>query len=99
MTESGLAWLADLGADAGSVRAHHPAVRTCHVDWSERRPHVSGPFGTTLTRWLITQEFLLTVRGTRALRLTARGARWFDEQGVPVASRLATPAPSPTFSR
>jgi DNA-binding transcriptional ArsR family regulator len=76
VTARGWDWLAALGADAASARAARPPVRTCHVDWSERRPHVAGPFAVALARRPLEQGCLVRVRGSRAVRFTILGERW-----------------------
>jgi DNA-binding transcriptional ArsR family regulator len=77
VSTQGWQWLAGLGVDAKAVQARRPSIRTCHVDWSERRPHLGGPFGVALTRWLVDDGCIVRIRESRAVRVTARGAKWF----------------------
>ena len=54
--------------------ARRPLTRAC-LDWSERRPHVAGALGSALLAWIRAEGWVAPVRGSRALRVTARGAR------------------------
>ncbi len=51
-----------------------PLSRSC-LDWSERVPHVAGRIGTAIAEVFLDGAWVARVRGTRALRLTARGRR------------------------
>jgi DNA-binding transcriptional ArsR family regulator len=68
-----LAWLADHGHPlADDPRTRRPLARAC-LDWSERTPHVAGRLGAAIADLALTKHWFVRVRGTRALRLTARG--------------------------
>lgn len=79
-TKTGLAWLAQNGLCEGQSPE---GLRLC-MDWTERKPHLSGPAARAMLRDLIDRKFL---RGTpmgekRALALTPEGRRWFAKNGV-----------------
>lgn len=57
------------GSGQGSRR---PLCRTC-LDWSERRPHLSGRLGAGLLERLLVLGWLTRVPGSRALTLTRAG--------------------------
>lgn len=82
VTEDGWQWLESMGLDLRDIRARKRAVRTCHVDWSERRPHVAGAFGRALAGRLLAEGHLARVRESRAVRITSRGARWLAQLGL-----------------
>jgi hypothetical protein len=70
-----LGWLADHGralALADEPRSRRPLVRAC-LDWSERTPHVAGRVGAAIADLALARHWVVRVRGSRALRLTARG--------------------------
>lgn len=52
--------------------SRRPLTRAC-LDWSERVPHVAGRIGAAVAAVFIDEGWVMRVRGTRALRLTARG--------------------------
>jgi len=68
-----LGWLADHGrALADEPRSRRPLVRAC-LDWSERTPHVAGRVGAAIADLALARQWVVRVRDSRALRLTARG--------------------------
>jgi hypothetical protein len=68
-----LGWLADHGrALADEPRSRRPLVRAC-LDWSERTPHVAGRIGAAIADLALAHHWVVRVRDSRALRLTARG--------------------------
>lgn len=72
LTPAGIAWCADLGLPVAQLRsARRPLLRDC-LDWTERRPHLSGALGAALCDRLFALGWL--ARGTgRAVRLTPAG--------------------------
>jgi DNA-binding transcriptional ArsR family regulator len=68
-----LGWLAGHGcALADEPRSRRPLVRAC-LDWSERTPHVAGRVGAAIADVALARQWVVRVRDSRALRLTARG--------------------------
>ncbi|HWE25212.1 MAG TPA: helix-turn-helix transcriptional regulator [Myxococcales bacterium] len=53
-----------------------PAGKPC-LDWTERRSHLGGPLGGLLTKHLFARGWLARQNGSRAVRVTSRGARGF----------------------
>jgi hypothetical protein len=49
-------------------------ARKC-MDWTERRPHIAGALGAALCSRLISLGWIAHRRDTRAVRITAEGAR------------------------
>jgi DNA-binding transcriptional ArsR family regulator len=71
----GPAWFADLGIDVLALnRSRRTLARRC-LDWTERQPHVAGALGAALFSRMLDAGWLARRRGTRALRITHRGAR------------------------
>lgn len=70
----GLAWFADLGIDALALaRSRRTFARRC-LDWTERQPHLAGALGAALFSRMLDAGWIARRRGTRALRITHRGA-------------------------
>jgi len=68
-----LGWLADHGHPVtDDPPARRPLVRAC-LDWSERTPHLAGRIGAALADLALHRQWVVRVRGSRALRLTGRG--------------------------
>lgn len=68
-------------ADDDDARLLRLRGRTC-VDWTERRLHLSGPLGTHLAARLIEHDWLRPQRGSRALRMGARGHAGLRALGI-----------------
>jgi len=64
-------WLAARGHPV-AIAGRRPLSRSC-LDWSERVPHVAGRIGAAIANVFLDAAWVTRVRGTRALRLTARG--------------------------
>ncbi|MGK5740865.1 ArsR/SmtB family transcription factor [Micromonospora sp. URMC 103] len=73
LTAAGLEWCADLGLPVAPLRAaRRPLLRDC-LDWTERRPHLSGALGAALCARLLDLGWLTRGPG-RSVRLTPAGA-------------------------
>jgi DNA-binding transcriptional ArsR family regulator len=71
VTESGVAFLANLGADL-KMKSRRLFCQPC-LDWSERRPHIAGHVGAEICRCALAHGWLTRLRDSRALRLTPLG--------------------------
>ena len=73
ITDDGRRFFEDFGLDlAKEVRSRRPLCRTC-LDWSERRPHLAGQFGTALLIRLLDLGWIVRIPESRALRITVAG--------------------------
>jgi DNA-binding transcriptional ArsR family regulator len=81
VTAAGLAWCRSEGIDFNPMRAPH--IRLCN-DWTERVPHLAGPFPKAVLKHLLDRSCLARSRLPRALRLTRKGRAFFDRLGVKV---------------
>ena len=81
VTGAGLAWCRSEGIAFNPAR--NPHVRLCN-DWTERVPHLSGPFPSAVLNHLIDSRCLVRTRLPRALRLTRKGRAFFDRLGVKI---------------
>jgi hypothetical protein len=81
VTERGLAWCeSERIAFRPNGSAH---FRLCN-DWTERLPHLSGPFSNAILKRLVDTRCVAPRSIPRALRLTGKGRAFFDRLGVKV---------------
>jgi hypothetical protein len=64
---------------AGTRRERRRFAGTC-LDWTERKPHLSGALGAALWRRTLESGWVLRQPGTRAIIVTAAGRRVFHER-------------------
>jgi DNA-binding transcriptional ArsR family regulator len=79
VTEEGLAWCRSESIDFNPSRSPH--CRLCN-DWTERVPHLSGPFPNAILKRLSETRGVEPRSIPRALRLTRKGRAFFDRLGV-----------------
>jgi len=84
-------YLTRLGLDASAVSTRRRTFARRCLDWTERRPHVSGALGAQLLDSFLTRGWLARKTGSRALRLTDRAVRGFTELGMQELVRTARP--------
>jgi DNA-binding transcriptional ArsR family regulator len=91
LTDVGARFLADLGVDlarAGGARRRY--CRSC-IDWTERRPHISGTVGASLAATFLGRRWIARIPDSRALTITVEGRKALAEIGV--ADHQAASAP------
>jgi DNA-binding transcriptional ArsR family regulator len=71
VTAAGETWLLQHDIDVAALK-RRPLTRKC-IDWSERHHHLAGALGVALTKSLFEAKWLMPVRDSRAVRLTAAG--------------------------
>jgi DNA-binding transcriptional ArsR family regulator len=81
VTERGLAWCEAERIEFRPGGSAH--FRLCN-DWTERVPHLSGPFPTAVLKRLVDTRCVAPRSIPRALRLTGKGRAFFDRLGVKV---------------
>ena len=76
LTESGDLFCQRLGVDIGSARraGNRHFARQC-LDWSERRPHISGALGAAIADTFFKKGWAERLRRSRTVRLTDSGRR------------------------
>lgn len=79
VAEAGRRWLQTFGFDAGAVAASARGVVYPCVDWSERRDHFAGPLAVALLDHFVAEHWLTRIGATRALAVTPKAGRFFDE--------------------
>jgi len=88
LTLRGQQRLEGLGLDIDALRQQRRVFARPCLDWAERRPHLAGALGAGITRYLLQQEWLKPLPGTRAIRVTDAGRRGLREE---FALNLAPP--------
>ena len=76
LTESGDLFCQRLGVDIGGARraGNRHFARQC-LDWSERRPHISGALGAAIADTFFKKGWAERLRRSRTVRLTDSGRR------------------------
>ncbi len=94
VTESGQHFFAGFGVPLRPVRGRM-LCKAC-IDWSERRPHLSGPVGVGLCRHLFALGWVARVPGGRAVALTSTGRTGLRTTfGVPAEAMLPAVGTAP----
>jgi hypothetical protein len=90
ITTRGTAALGAFGLDVPAILGARRATARACLDWSERRPHVSGALGAALLGELLRRRWLRRRADSRALTVTRAGAAGLDTTfGVELAGRSA----------
>ena len=93
LTGAGARFLNGLGVDLEHARAaKRRYCRSC-IDWTERRPHISGAVGAALATTFLERHWIARIPDSRALTVTAAGRRKLADLGI--ADGLAAQAPRP----
>jgi DNA-binding transcriptional ArsR family regulator len=91
LTDAGARFLIGLGVDLEQARgAKRRYCRSC-IDWTERRPHISGAVGAALAVAFLERQWIARIPDSRALTITVAGRRKLTELGVPDAPTAPTP--------
>jgi ribosomal protein S19E (S16A) len=93
LTQSGEAFLREIGIDLEETRrSRRVFCRPC-IDWSERRPHLAGALGSALAERLLAIGWITRQRHGRALTVTAEGRDQLAQRlGVALPNREHGPA-------
>ncbi|HEY4031616.1 MAG TPA: winged helix-turn-helix domain-containing protein [Caulobacteraceae bacterium] len=78
LTEAGAALLQRLGAGSADGRSKRPFCRAC-LDWSERRPHISGTLGAQLLQRSLDLRWINRAPEGRGLTVTPAGRAGYRE--------------------
>jgi DNA-binding transcriptional ArsR family regulator len=71
--------LGELGVDLRALENQRRPLSRCCIDWTEQRPHVAGSLGAALLRAYKDKRWLLPLKESRKLVVTARGRTMFME--------------------
>jgi DNA-binding transcriptional ArsR family regulator len=93
LTDAGARFLTGLGVHLEQARAaRRRYCRSC-IDWTERRPHISGAVGAGLAEAFLERGWIARIPDSRALTITAGGRTKLAELGI--VDGLAAPARRP----
>jgi DNA-binding transcriptional ArsR family regulator len=81
VTEKGFAWCRSEQIEFRPAREPH--LRLCN-DWTERVPHLAGPFPNAILERLVETRCVAPLHLPRALRLTQKGRAFFARLGADV---------------
>ncbi|KZE47105.1 ArsR family transcriptional regulator [Brevibacillus parabrevis] len=80
LNEAGKSKLRSLGVEVeSSPKSRRRFARQC-LDWSERRHHLAGSLGASLTNRLFELGWIERIPGGRAVRVTPKGTNGFIEE-------------------
>ena len=88
ITTAGTAWFTAFGVDARAVGAQRRMQCRACLDWSERRHHLAGAWGSALLQRMLELGWARRVKDTRIVQFTPPGERAFQ------AAFAATPEPA-----
>jgi DNA-binding transcriptional ArsR family regulator len=90
VTDAGARFLTGLGVDLEQARgAKRRYCRSC-IDWTERRPHISGAVGASLAEAFLERKWVSRIPDSRVLTVTVDGRKKLAALGV--ADRQDAPA-------
>jgi DNA-binding transcriptional ArsR family regulator len=75
VTDTGAAFLQELGIDLAAARKRHRIFCRPCLDWTERRPHLGGSVGAVLAQRCFDLGWIERMRTGRALVITSKGHR------------------------
>ena len=79
LTDSGRAFLGELGVDVEPAKKSRRALCRPCLDWSERRWHIAGTMGAALTTRCFDLGWVERQNKSRAVTITRAGERAFEE--------------------
>jgi DNA-binding transcriptional ArsR family regulator len=78
ITPAGTDWFAALGVDVAAVQSQRRMMCRACLDWSERRHHLAGAWGSALLQRLFDLGWARRVKDTRIVQFTPPGERAFQ---------------------
>jgi DNA-binding transcriptional ArsR family regulator len=82
LTDAGTRFLVGLGVDLEQARSSRRRYCRSCLDWTERRPHLSGAMGAALAAAFLEHEWIARVPDSRALTVTVGGRQQLTDLGV-----------------
>jgi DNA-binding transcriptional ArsR family regulator len=85
LTPSGRVWFQSLGVRAPFMDSTPEKTSRRCLDWTERRHHLAGRLGCSMFKRFQELGWIITIRDTRAIRVTLEGKRRFwDLLRIPI---------------
>jgi DNA-binding transcriptional ArsR family regulator len=82
VTPAGVEWFAAFGVDVHAVASQRRMMCRACLDWSERRHHLAGAWGSALLQRLFDVGWARRIKDTRIVQFTPPGERAFQETFV-----------------
>ena len=79
VTKKGIKFFADFDIDVEQLRTQRRFFAKACLDWSERKPHLSGALGAEFLSSLIELDWLRRLSDSRAVSITSSGKKGFSE--------------------
>jgi DNA-binding transcriptional ArsR family regulator len=79
LTESGVAFFEEFGADLAAARGRRRIFCRPCLDWTERRPHLGGSVGAVLAQRCFDLGWIERMRDSRAVAVTPAGRRGLSD--------------------
>ena len=73
ITAGGSVFFATLGIETTALHAQRRVLARRCLDWTERKPHISGALGAALLLRFKELRWIVPLRGSRVVRITAAG--------------------------
>lgn len=80
VTERGIDWFLGLDIHVDELHAGRQGIARHCVDWSELRPHLAGPLGSSFMMAVCQRGWIVRAHGTRILQLSAEGHEALEKQ-------------------
>jgi DNA-binding transcriptional ArsR family regulator len=80
ITSGGKFFLARLGIETAALQNQRRALARRCLDWTERKPHISGALGAALLLRFRELTWIAPIRNSRAVRITAAGQEQIAKQ-------------------
>ena len=79
VTKKGIKFFADFDIDVEQLRTQRRFFAKACLDWSERKPHLSGALGAEFLSGLIELDWLRRIPASRAVSVTSAGKKGFSD--------------------
>jgi DNA-binding transcriptional ArsR family regulator len=73
VTRRGQCWFEELGVDLALLQTTRRAYASMCLDWSERKPHLSGALGAAVAERFFARRWVKRVDASRAVKVTEAG--------------------------
>lgn len=80
VTERGVDWFLGFDIDVSELHAGHQGIARHCVDWSELRPHLAGPLGSSFMTAACERGWMVRENGTRVLQLSPLGYEALEKE-------------------
>jgi DNA-binding transcriptional ArsR family regulator len=94
ITPAGTAWFTRFGVDVDAVTSQRRMMCKACLDWSERRHHLAGAWGTALLQRMLELGWARRLKDTRIVQFTPPGECAFQAMFAPAAAPIGVTSDS-----